>query len=178
MPYISETGVKKPPRLKLNVDFGGGGRGGGCKRSFKPLFTGRTSEPWLKGRRRASKTLPLVVLTLRCSDWNRQRHHDVTMATSHTWHAFCLLKLYLGTNVLIPECFCSGNYLGHFRVQAAFQTDTLVGGWVFLEKWAINDGVSFFFRRKQSQQNWSNKAGAIALEREGTAWSTRHCPIL
>ena len=26
MPYINETGVKKPPRLKLNVDSGGGGR--------------------------------------------------------------------------------------------------------------------------------------------------------
>lgn len=55
----------------------------------------------------------------------------MTMATSHTGHAFCLLKLHLGTNMLSPECFCSGNYLGHFRVQAAFQTDTLVGGGYF-----------------------------------------------
>lgn len=29
--------------------------------------------------------------------------------------------------MIILQIFCSGNYLSHFKVQAAFQTDPLVG---------------------------------------------------
>ena len=99
-----------------------------------------------------------MVLILKCLDHSRQRHHNVTMTTSHTWHEFCLLKLYLGTNMITPVWFFAQKIIWvtlRFR-----QLSRLIHLWgMFLEKWAISGGVSFFFRRNQSQQNWNSKAG-------------------